>query len=64
MIEDCFMTWYKEEFPDWDPSCDDCYWGLRSAYYAGWQRHYAIDMALWELMELDQKLEGGTDNDI
>ncbi len=63
MVEDCFMSWYKENFPDLDPSLDDCYWDIRSAYYAGWQRHYEIDMALWELQGLGQELEENTKDD-
>lgn len=62
MIEDCFISWYEKQFPELDPSLDDCYWSLRSAYYAGWGRYMEICAALEELQRLGQEYDGMKDD--
>lgn len=55
MIDDCFLSWYKEAYPDLNPSLDDIHWELRRAYYAGWRRCLTTGEALDELALLDQE---------
>lgn len=59
MIEDCFISWYEKTNPDLDPSLDDCYWELRSAYYAGWKRHMKLKDTPIELAQLGQEYDNG-----
>lgn len=57
MIEDCFMSWYENTFPNLEPSVDDCYWSTRAAYYAGWHKHRQVDEAVSEMIRLGEEIE-------